>query len=148
MKTTNRQELQIINQTITITKQHFVSFYFWNKRSCPCSIQHHHHPSSPVSLIHCDQHFMKQSIKHYLKQHYSMESKTQIFSLYKLNVPTQVRHILTLFSAYWLLTLADRLSPLSMVANPRKAPTRLYTTYEKIQLQTATHPGTNAPNVA
>jgi len=32
--------------------------------------------------------------------------------------PTQIRHILTLFSAHWLLTLADRLSPLSMVANP------------------------------
>ena len=44
--------------------------------------------------------------------------------------PTQVRHILMLFSAHWLSvsTLADRLSPLSMVANPRKAPTRLYTT--------------------
>ena len=27
--------------------------------------------------------------------------------------PTQVRHILTLFSAHWLLKLADRLSPLS-----------------------------------
>ena len=52
------------------------------------------------------------------------------------------------FSAHWLSTLADRLSPLSMVANPRKAPTRLYTTYEKIQLETVTHPGTNAPNVA
>ena len=40
------------------------------------------------------------------------------------------RHILMLFSAHWLSvsTLADRLSPLSMVANPRKAPTRLYTT--------------------
>ena len=62
--------------------------------------------------------------------------------------PTQVRHILTLFSAHWLSTLADRLSPLSMVANPRKAPTRLHTTYEKIQLETVTHPGTNAPNVA
>ena len=37
--------------------------------------------------------------------------------------PTQVRHILTLFPAHWLLTLADRLSPLSVVANPRKAPT-------------------------
>ena len=61
---------------------------------------------------------------------------------------TQVRHILTFFSVHWLLTLADRLSPLSMVANPRKAPTRLYTTYEKIQLETVTHPGTNAPNVA
>ena len=34
-----------------------------------------------------------------------------------------------------------------MIANPRKAPTRLYTTYEKIHLETVTHPGTNAPNV-
>ena len=55
--------------------------------------------------------------------------------------PTQVRQILMLYSAHWLLTL-------SMVANPRKAPTRLYTTYEKIQLETVTHPGINAPNVA
>ena len=61
--------------------------------------------------------------------------------------PTQVRHILTLFSAHWLLTLADRLSPLSMVANPRKAPTSLFTRNEKIQLETVTHPGTNATNV-
>ena len=52
------------------------------------------------------------------------------------------------FSAHWLLTLADRLSPLSLVANPSKAPTRLYTRYEKIQLETVTHPGTNPPNVA
>ena len=48
----------------------------------------------------------------------------------------------------WLSTLADTLSPLSMVANPRKAPTRLYTTYEKIQLETVTHLGINEPNVA
>ena len=56
--------------------------------------------------------------------------------------PTQVRHILTFFFAHWLSTLADRLSPLSMVASPRKAHTRLYTRYEKIQLETVTHPGT------